>query len=75
MDPKDRLKSDDEKGRYDLHNNDVNDAGYRKFLSRLADPIDERVSKMSRGLDFGCGPVRRMLNVFAIFEKFDLCVR
>jgi hypothetical protein len=45
-----------EKAEYDLHTNSPEDAGYRKFLSRLGDPLCERLPASSRGLDFGCGP-------------------
>lgn len=50
------LSSDDEKKEYDLHNNNPNDLGYRKFLSRLTVPLLDRVTPGSKGLDFGCGP-------------------
>jgi hypothetical protein len=45
-----------EKAEYDLHTNSPEDAAYRKFLSRLGDPLCERLPAASRGLDFGCGP-------------------
>lgn len=45
-----------EKAEYDLHRNEVSDPGYRRFLSRLADPLLERIPAGARGLDFGCGP-------------------
>lgn len=54
--PSDHLKPADEKERYDLHENDPDDAGYRKFLSRLVDPMLERIPPNSSGLDFGSGP-------------------
>ena len=41
---------------YQLHENAVDDAGYRKFLSRLSDPLGTRLAPGARGLDFGCGP-------------------
>jgi 2-polyprenyl-3-methyl-5-hydroxy-6-metoxy-1,4-benzoquinol methylase len=46
----------EEKARYDLHNNDPNDADYRRFLSQVADPLCQRLPKRAEGLDFGCGP-------------------
>ncbi|MCL1079827.1 class I SAM-dependent methyltransferase [Parashewanella spongiae] len=49
------LSAEDEKAEYDKHDNDVADAGYQKFLSRCLDPVLERVSPDSSGLDFGCG--------------------
>lgn len=45
-----------ERAEYALHENDPGDAGYRKFLSRLAEPLAERLEPGARGLDFGCGP-------------------
>ncbi len=41
---------------YRLHSNDVNDAGYRKFLSRLVTPLLARLPPGLSGLDYGCGP-------------------
>lgn len=41
---------------YDKHQNLVHDSGYRKFLSRLSQPLLERLAPGARGLDFGCGP-------------------
>ena len=54
-----------EKAEYDLHTNDPDDAGYRKFLSRLTDPLLARLSPGSRGLDFGCGPGPALAAVMA----------
>lgn len=45
-----------EKEQYDLHRNDPYDPGYRRFLSRLADPLLTRLTTGARGLDYGCGP-------------------
>lgn len=50
------VSKDDEKREYDLHENSPDDLGYRKFLSRIAIPIINRVNPSSEGLDFGCGP-------------------
>ena len=49
------LERSAEKAEYDLHQNRVDDAGYRRFLARLADPLCDRLSPGARGLDFGCG--------------------
>ncbi|CAH0527319.1 class I SAM-dependent methyltransferase [Vibrio hippocampi] len=51
-----RLNADAEKEIYDLHLNDPNDSGYRRFLSRIVSPLAQRISPQSKGLDFGCGP-------------------
>lgn len=45
-----------EKELYDFHNNNIEDQGYRDFLSRLVSPILENISPEMNGLDFGCGP-------------------
>lgn len=50
------LTNEEEKAVYDLHENDPEDKGYRQFLSRLTDPLLERLSGKCQGLDFGCGP-------------------
>ena len=47
---------EEEKAQYDLHENNPNDHDYRKFLSRLADPLLKKLPPNSAGLDFGCGP-------------------
>ena len=47
---------DEELAHYRLHNNDVNDAGYRGFLARLAEPLLQLLPPAQRGLDYGCGP-------------------
>jgi len=46
----------EEKAVYDLHQNGPDDAGYRRFLSRMSRPLHRRLSTGSRGLDFGSGP-------------------
>ena len=50
------LNKADEKREYDLHQNCVQDEGYRKFLGRVSKPLLLRLPNGSRGLDFGCGP-------------------
>lgn len=54
--PAQLLSGKEEKARYDLHENSDDDPGYRKFLSRLFDPLNERLPAKSSGLDFGSGP-------------------
>lgn len=50
------LSPEEEKQRYDLHQNNPEDSGYRKFLSKLFQPLTAKLEPASRGLDFGCGP-------------------
>lgn len=45
-----------QKAVYDLHENDPDDEGYRRFLDRLAVPLMARLSPGDHGLDYGCGP-------------------
>ncbi|MGM0507020.1 MAG: class I SAM-dependent methyltransferase [Bacteroidota bacterium] len=56
------LSPEEEKARYDEHNNDPDDPNYREFLSRLFDPLRKQLQegggpeRFSEGLDFGSGP-------------------
>ncbi len=46
-----------EKATYDLHQNSLEDEGYRQFLSRFTQPLLAALpDKKLSGLDFGCGP-------------------
>ena len=56
MAPESRLDAAAERQVYELHNNDPEDPGYRRFLARLAEPLTARLAPGSQGLDFGCGP-------------------
>ncbi len=47
---------EDEKAEYDRHQNQPDDPAYRRFLNRLAGPLQTRLAPGSRGLDFGSGP-------------------
>lgn len=46
----------DEQAHYLLHENEVDDPRYRRFLSKLATPLRDRLQPQSEGLDYGCGP-------------------
>ena len=52
----DLVTAKEEKAEYDLHKNDPEDSGYRRFLSRLFTPLQLRLADNALGLDFGCGP-------------------
>ncbi len=54
--PKFHLTHAQEKAEYDKHQNEIEDPGYRRFLSRLSDPLLQLLPEASKGLDFGCGP-------------------
>ncbi len=64
VEPQFHLSPADEKVEYDLHENDVNDPGYRRFLSRLLHPMLNRLEPESLGLDFGCGPAPALASMF-----------
>ena len=51
-----RLDAENEKERYDQHNNVVEDLAYRSFLSKLTNSLKAKLSPGATGLDFGCGP-------------------
>ena len=73
MAPESRLTAEDEKGIYELHDNDPADAGYRRFLSKLAEPLVARLPEGARGLDFGCGPGPALAQMF-IEAGFDMAL-
>jgi SAM-dependent methyltransferase len=54
----------EERAYYDLHENHVDDPGYRKFLGRLFSPMQRRLAASSRGLDFGCGEAPALAVLF-----------
>ncbi|MCC5996302.1 MAG: methyltransferase domain-containing protein [Oceanicaulis sp.] len=56
MDPRHHLAPEAEHAQYRLHQNHPDDPGYRRFLSKLADPLMARLKPGARGLDYGCGP-------------------
>lgn len=71
------LPLSEEKAIYDLHENQPDDPGYRRFLSRLALPLSDRLAPNSTGLDFGCGPgpllasmLREQGHRIAIYDPF-----
>ncbi len=55
LDPKNRLGKEEEKRRYQLHQNDVNDSGYQNFVTPLLKIIKEKIDPDSLILDYGCG--------------------
>lgn len=56
MAPDGRLSAQQEKAIYQYHDNNPGDPGYRRFLSKVADPLLARLPRGAHGLDFGCGP-------------------
>ena len=54
--PSAHLSIEDEKSRYLLHNNDVNDIAYQNFVSPVVIEVEKKfVPGRHQGLDFGCG--------------------
>lgn len=77
LDPAQLPDRDRELAHYRLHRNEPSDAGYRKFLARLAVPLLERLTPASQGLDYGCGPgpvlatmLREARHEVALFDPF-----
>lgn len=56
VDPSAYLSRESELAYYRQHENSIDDPGYRRFLSRLAQPLLYHLAAPSQGLDFGCGP-------------------
>ena len=54
--PETLLSPEAERIRYEKHNNNPDDAGYRHFVLPLVDAITSQVQQDSYGLDFGAGP-------------------
>ncbi len=50
------VSSNEEKAKYDNHQNSPNDSGYCQFLDRLLVPLQEHLKEGAEGLDFGSGP-------------------
>ncbi len=54
-DPSHHQSLDEQKKRYDLHENDPDNEGYRKYFDRFLDFVLPKVGKGGRALDFGSG--------------------
>ena len=50
-----RMNATDEKSHYEKHENDVDDAGYQKFVSPIVEAILKQFKPHHHGLDFGSG--------------------
>lgn len=75
--PRDKILSfDDEATRYEAHENDEADAGYRDYLTKTAESIRTQVQKGRSGLDFGCGKTLLMAKILGTFglavDSYDL---
>ena len=56
LDPAQLPNRDVERAHYDSHENDPDDPGYRRFLSKVSGPVIDRTTQGACGIDFGCGP-------------------
>lgn len=56
LDPSQLPTPEREQAEYRLHDNDAAQAGYRRFLTQLAQPLLQRLPPQQHGLDYGCGP-------------------
>jgi hypothetical protein len=63
----------DEKARYEQHNNDIWDEGYRSFLRNLIDEVLQRITPFSKGLDYGAGPGPALAQIMRE-EGFDVAL-
>jgi len=54
--PVHRLPPAAERAEYETHRNDPADPGYRRFLSRVTNPLVRILSECAEGLDYGSGP-------------------
>ena len=55
LDKKHYVDKSSEKKRYLEHENIIEDEGYRTFLSKLTNPLKDKIQLNAKGLDFGCG--------------------
>ncbi len=77
LDPRHRPSRQVEFSHYLHHENNSDDPGYRRFLSKLAEPLIARLPARSHGLDYGCGPgpvlaaiLRESGHAVALFDPF-----
>lgn len=52
-----------QKNRYDLHNNDAEDLGYRAYFQRFVDFIIPYVGTPKTALDYGCGKTTLLADI------------
>ena len=55
--PKYYLSPEEERARYEKHNNNPEDIGYQRFVAPIVTAIKERFAPGDMGLDFGAGTV------------------
>lgn len=55
MHPDHRLSPEDERRRYEQHNNDVHDPRYQRFVAPVVNKVTSSFTPDNKGLDFGAG--------------------
>jgi SAM-dependent methyltransferase len=55
LDPQCYLSKENERKRYQEHNNDIEDPEYQKFVGPIIRGVKQRFDKKHKGLDFGAG--------------------
>jgi SAM-dependent methyltransferase len=65
VDPAHHLDSENERARYETHQNDPADPRYRAFLGQATEPLLARLWPGATGLDFGCGPGPTLSRIMA----------
>lgn len=55
LDPSNHVDDKEEKERYKLHNNNVKDLGYQRFVSPLVESVKANYKRDHMGLDYGAG--------------------
>ena len=59
------LNAEKEKNRYDKHSDNIEDKGYKKFVSPIINAVQKEYSPSDNGLDYGCGNsaiIQQLLN-------------
>lgn len=59
------ISVEDERIRYEYHQNESEDSAYLNYLSKIAKECVPHLSKGDAGLDFGCGPNPLLGNIFS----------
>lgn len=71
----DLLSFEDEKRRYEKHDNSQDNLEYIAYLDRIAQVIAQNLNHKMNGLDFGCGPTKLLEQIFKrkgfYLESFD----
>lgn len=71
------LPTDEERRRYEFHENNPHDGAYRTFLMKLGEPLMKKLQPGMHGLDYGSGPGPALSVIFsergfpmAIYDPF-----